>query len=209
MLENRNFARKCTHIWSLRRYTFLCEGSFTFHDDNVFCKKSGFFCISNTFSQSNSLRAVLDFLVLISVLIIYKANVYGNISFTDHESGFRHPDCSKVDLKWEKWPLSRKMIMMPEFVNMTSSTNFFNVVVFYLSSFVSNFHFIIITGFGVMTIFVYKGLAGNLEYENTQVWIFLFKWPLRRARDTKFCKHISNKIFLVSTKRHDYSLDHF
>ena len=65
----------------------MCEGSFTFHDDNVFCKKSGFFGISNTFSQSNSLRAVLEFLVLISVLIIYKANVYGNNSFTDHESG--------------------------------------------------------------------------------------------------------------------------
>ena len=118
-----------------------------------------------------------------------------------------HPD-SELRIT-PKWLLSRKMIMMPEFVNMTSSTNFFNVAVFYLSSFVSNFHFIIITGFGVMTIFVYKGLAGNLEYENTQVWIFLFKWPLRRARDTKFCKHISNKIFLISTKRHDYSLDHF
>ena len=118
-----------------------------------------------------------------------------------------HPD-SELRIT-PKWPLSRKMIMMPEFVNMTSSTNFFNVVFVYLSSFISNFHFIIITGFGVMTIFVSKGLAGNLEYENTQVWIFLFKWPLRRARDTKFCKHISNKIFLISTKRHDYRLDHF
>ena len=114
-----------------------------------------------------------------------------------------------MDLKWKKSPLSRKMIMMPEFVNMTSSTNFFNVVVFYLSSFVSNFPFIIITGFGVMAIFVYKGLDGNLEYENRQDRIFLLKWALRRARDSKFWKHISNKIFLVSTKRHDYSLHHF
>ena len=101
------------------------------------------------------------------------------------------------------------MIMMPEFVNMTSSTNFFNVVLFSLSSFVSNFHFIIITGFGVMTIFVYKGLAGYLEYENSQVWIFIFNWALRRGRVSKFLKHISIKIFLVSAKRHDYSLDHF
>ena len=59
-----------------------------------------------------------------------------------------------------------------------------------------------------MTVFVYKGLAGNLEYENSQVWIFLLKWAIRQARDSKFCKHISNKIFLVSTKRHDYSVDH-
>ena len=118
-----------------------------------------------------------------------------------------HPD-SELRIT-PKWPLSMKMIMIREFVNMTSSTNFFNVVLFYLPSFVSNFHFILITGFGVMTIFLYKGLAGNLEYENSQVWIFLFKWALRRARDSKFCKHISNKIFPVSTKRHGYSLDHF
>ena len=84
-----------------------------------------------------------------------------------------HPD-SELRIS-VKSPLSRKLIMMPEFVNMTSSTNFFNVVVFYLSSFVSNFPFIIITGFGVMAIFVYKGLSGNLEYENSQVRIFLFK----------------------------------
>ena len=118
-----------------------------------------------------------------------------------------HPD-SELRIT-PKWPLSMKRIMIREFVNMTSSTNFFNVVVFYLSSFVSKFHFILITGFGVMTIFVYKGLAGNLEYENSQVWIFLYKWGLRRATDSKFCKHISNKTFLVSTKYHDYSLDHF
>ena len=98
---------------------------------------------------------------------------------------------------------------MADFLNMTSLSSFFNVVVFYWSSFVSNFPFIIITGFGVMAIFVYKGLDGDLEYENSQVWIFLFKWALREARDSKFCKHISNKIFLVSTKLHDYSLDHF
>ena len=120
---------------------------------------------------------------------------------------FMHPD-SELQIT-PKMPLSRKMILILEFVNMTSSTNFFNVVMFYLSSFVSNFHFIIITVFLDMTIFLYKGLAGNLEYENSQVWIFFFKWALRQARDSNFCKHISNKIFLVSTKPHDYSLDHF
>ena len=68
----------------------MCEGSFTFCAENVFCKKSGFFGISNTFSQSNSLRAVLEFLALISVLIIYKANVYGNIvsQITSPDSDF-------------------------------------------------------------------------------------------------------------------------
>ena len=83
-----------------------------------------------------------------------------------------HPD-SELRIT-PKWPLSMKMIMIPEFVNMTSSTNFFNVVVFSLSSFVSNFHFSIITGFGIMTNCVYKGLARNLGYDNSQVLIFLF-----------------------------------
>ena len=132
MLENRNFARKCTHIWSLRRCTFLCEGSFTFHDDNVFCKKSGFFGISKTFSQSNSLRSVLEFLVLISVLIIYKANVYGNISFTDHESGFRLPDCSKVDLKWER-DNDARICQDNEFVKFLSTLLWFPCQISFLS----------------------------------------------------------------------------
>ena len=78
-----------------------------------------------------------------------------------------------------KWTQGGKMIMMPEFVNMTSSTNFFNVVVFYLSSFVSKFHFIIITGFGVMTIFVYKGLSRNPEYGNNRLWSLPYNWGLR------------------------------
>ena len=78
-----------------------------------------------------------------------------------------------------KWTLSGRMIMMPEFLNMTSSSNFFKVVVFSLSSFVSKFHFIIITGFGVMTIFVYKGLTRNLEYGNNRLWIFPYNWALR------------------------------
>ena len=115
MLENINLVRKCTHIWSFRKYIFFWEGCFTFHDDNIFCKRSGFFRMSNTFTQSDSVRAVLEFLVLISVLIIWKANVYGNISFTDHESGFRLPGCSKVDLKWEN-DNDRRICQYDEFV---------------------------------------------------------------------------------------------
>ena len=110
----------------------MCEGSFTFCAENVFCKKSGFFGISNTFSQSNSLRAVLEFLVLISVLIIYKANVYGNISFTDHESGFRLPDCSKVDLKWEK-DNDARICQDDEFVKFLSTLLWFRCQVSFLS----------------------------------------------------------------------------
>ena len=43
----------------------------------------------------------LRFFVLISVLVRQKATVYGNISFTDHASGSRPSDFSKLDLKCE------------------------------------------------------------------------------------------------------------
>ena len=78
-----------------------------------------------------------------------------------------------------KWTLSGKMIMMPEFVNITSSTNFFTAVVFYMSGFAAKFHFIISTGFGVMTIFVYKRLTRNPEYGNNRLWVFPYNWALR------------------------------
>ena len=69
--------------------------------------------------------------------------------------------------------------MMADFLNMTSLSSFFNVVVFPLSSFVSKFHFNNITGSGVMIFFVYKGLTRNPEYGNTRLWIFPYKWELR------------------------------
>ena len=96
-----------------------------------------------------------------------------------------------------KWTLGGKMIMMPEFVDMTSSLNFFNVVMFYLSSFVSKFHFIIVTGFRVMTIFVYKGLSRNPEYRNNRLWIFPYNWALKCANNSKFSANISTKKLLT------------
>ena len=99
--------------------------------------------------------------------------------------------------------------MMPDFVNMTSLSSFFNVVLFPLSSFVSKFHFNIITGSGVMTVFVYKGLTRNLEIGNTRVWISPYNSALRQARDSKFGANISNKKLLNAVKGHSYSFYRF
>ena len=60
MLENWNLVSKCKHIWSFTEYTFLWEDSFNFGDEEIFFKKSVFFRISNAFTQSNSVRAVLE-----------------------------------------------------------------------------------------------------------------------------------------------------
>ena len=103
-----------------------------------------------------------------------------------------------------KWSQSEKMIIMLEFVNMTSPSNLFNVVVFSLSSFVSKFHFNIITGFGVLTIFIYKGLTRNLG-----IGVFSYNWGVWRARDSKFRGNIFNKILLVAKKFHGESFYRF
>ena len=98
---------------------------------------------------------------------------------------------------------------MPKFVNMTSSSNFFNVLVFPLSSFFSKFHFNISTGSGVMTIFVCKGLIRNQEIGNSCVWILPYNWGQGWARASKFDTNISNKMLLSPTKCHGYSFYRF
>ena len=62
------------------------------------------------------------------------------------------------------WPKIGKMTMTSQFSDMTSSSNFFDVL-FSLVEFSNwyNFHINIIIGFGIMTIFCYKGLTRNLE----------------------------------------------
>ena len=57
-------------------------------------------------------------------------------------------------------------------------------------------HINIITGPGVITIFVFKGLTRHLEIGNTLVWILSNIWGLGRFRDTKFVKNVTNEKLL-------------
>ena len=68
-----------------------------------------------------------------------------------------------------KWPQIGKMAMTSQFSHMTTSSNFFNVVLFLLSSLVSGPSFMPISshGSGVMTVSFYKGLTRNPEIGNT------------------------------------------
>ena len=59
-------------------------------------------------------------------------------------------------------------------------------------SFWSKFHVNIMTGFGVMTIFVYKGLTRNPEIGNTPIWVLPNIRKLGQVRDNKFSKNVSN-----------------
>ena len=62
----------------------------------VFCKKSAFFGKNNTFTQNNSVRAVLEILVLFSVFERQKITINENVGFTDYGSGIRLLDRSKL-----------------------------------------------------------------------------------------------------------------
>ena len=80
-----------------------------------------------------------------------------NVSIADHVSEIWLPDSSRL-------ALNRKTD------NMMSSSSFFEVVVSLVKfSYWSKFHVNIITGSGVMTIFVYKRLTRNPEIGNTHV----------------------------------------
>ena len=86
----------------------------------------------------------------------------------------------------------------------------------------SKFHVDIITGSGVVTVFVYKGLIRNLQIGNTEfcpipclsfaqypVWVLPNIWRLGRVRDAKFVSNVSNEKLLNASKSQDYSFKRF
>ena len=60
MLETSNLASKYAHICSFRKYTFHYQGPLDLLMSAFFSKKSAFFDQNKTFTQSNSVRAVLE-----------------------------------------------------------------------------------------------------------------------------------------------------
>ena len=127
MLETWKLARKNTRIFSFRKYTFYYQGSLNFPDVRFFffTMNQHFFGQNSTFTQSNSVRAVRDFLALFSVSVRWKVTVNENVSFTGCAFGIRLPDCSKsaINLKNDN---------DVTIYHMPSSPNFFDVNLFLL-----------------------------------------------------------------------------
>ena len=67
-------------------------------------------------------------------------------------------------------------------------------------SYWSIFHVDIITGSGVMTIFIYKGLTKNPEIGNTLNWVLLNIWRLERVKETKFSTNVSRYWMLQNAR---------
>ena len=96
--------------------------------------------------------------------------------------------------------------MTSQFTNMTLFSFFLTLPVT-LVKFIywSKFHVNIMTGSGIMTIFVYKWLTRNAEIRHTPVCILPNIWKLGWVRNTKFGTNVCNKRLLNAAKYQGYS----
>ena len=169
-----------------------------------FVKKLVFFVQKSTFTQSNSVRAMLKifkfcFQVLYGKRLLLLKTYFCRLCVRNPASGL---------LKLAK---IRKMTMTSQFFDMTSTSQFFWCCFVSLVNFSywSKFHVNIITDSRIMTIFFYKGLTRNPEIGNTPVWVLPNIWRLGWVMDTKFSTNVSTKMLLNAAKRQGYSFYHF
>ena len=113
-------------------------------------------------------------------------------SFTDYASRIRLPDCSKLAVNWKN---SNDVTIF----DMTSSSNFFDVVFFLLSSLVTGPSFMSIPSL-VQELRQFLFIRNWPEIGNTPIWVLHNIWRLGRIRNTKFCTNISNNILLNAAK---------
>ena len=86
-------------------------------------------------------------------------------------SGIRLPDNCKFAKNWKKRQWCQNFLTWPHHQFFLSWPSFF--VIF---SYWSRFHVNIMTGSGVMTIFVCKGLTRNPKTGNTPIWVLPNTW---------------------------------
>ena len=119
-------------------------------------------------------------------------------------SGIRPPDCSKL----AKNPKNdNDVTIFRHDVNVKFFWRCFVSLVKF--SYWSKFHVNIMTGSGIMTIFLFKGLTRNPEIVNTPVWLLPNIWRLGRVMNTKFGTNISNRMLLNAAKFQRYSFYRF
>ena len=139
-------------------------------------------------------------LVLFSVFVRYKVTVYENVSFTDYKSGIQLLDCSKLVINWKN---NNDVKICPR----DAIFNFFNVVLFFLSSLVTSPSFMSISS--LVQKFFYKGLTRNPEIGNTPVWVLPNIWGLGQVTDTKLRTNVSIEMLLNPTICKSYSFYRF
>ena len=133
-----------------------------------FCKKSTIFGKNNTFTQSNSVRAVLVFFS--SFLEFYKIKGYFYWQCKFYRLCFWNMDLGWLEIghKLEKWQWRQNL---PTWLHRQPFWRCFVTCVNF--SYWSKFHVNIIAGSRLMTILFYKGLKRNVEIGNNPVWHLL------------------------------------
>ena len=102
MLKTSNLACKYAPKCSFRKYIFQYQGSLNFADVSIFCKKSAFFGQISTFTQSNSVRAVLEIFQFCFQFLQDKRLLLMKIYVLQTmPSGIPLPDCSKLVANWK------------------------------------------------------------------------------------------------------------
>ena len=149
-----------------------------------FCKKSKIFGKKITFTQNNSVRAVLE--------IFYLCLQF----FTDYGSGIRLSYCSKLAIDWQN---NSDVTNCRHDARQTFLTFFVSLVKF---SYWFKFHVNILFVSGVMTVFFYKGLtpfkfcllnaAKCQSYNCYYFWVINGK-PIVVKLHTQTCSDITTK----------------
>ena len=141
---------------------FQYQGPLSFADVSIFMQKiSAFWPKQCLYSKEQCESYVKNFLVLFCVFVGLKVTVNENISFTDYASGIRLPDCSKLAVNLKNG--NDVTIFWNNVI-----VNFFRFLTIFINfSYWSKFDVNIITGSGVMTISIYKGLTRNPEIGST------------------------------------------
>ena len=139
MLQTSNLARTYTPICSFRKYTFYCLSPLNFADVSIFLQKVNVFSPKKyLYSKQQCESCVRDVLVLFSVFVRQKVTITENITFADSVSGIRPLDCSKL----AKNPKNDNDITI---FRHDVNVNFFDVVLFLLSSLVTGPRFMSIS----------------------------------------------------------------
>ena len=119
-------------------------------------------------------------------------------SFIDHSSGIGLPDGCKLTINWNKGnyvTIYWHDIIVKFFWRCRVSLVKFSCW--------STFHVNIMTGSGVMTIFIHKGLARNSEICNTPIWV------LPNICRLGWATNAYNKMLLNAAKFQGYSFYRF
>ena len=118
----------------------------------------------NSTSKQSYWSFVREFLVLFSVFVRLKVTINKNLSLIDYASRIGIPDCSKLatNQKNDNCVIICWLDVIVKF--------FWRCHVSFVTfSYWSKFHINIMTGSGVKTVFVYKGLNWSPKIENTRV----------------------------------------